>query len=644
MKYEVYLKKLKGCFTGKTVGGTLGMPMEGYIGVKKVEYYNPVPTEMVANDDLDLQVVWAEVISSCGLPVNRRELADGWLKHMRGLPDEYGVVMRNLKCGLYPPLSGSYDNNFGAGMGGAIRSEIWAAMAPCDPALAAKLALEDCCCDHYGDGVDAEVFLAALESAAYGESELEKLVDTALGFIPSGSRLSEMLRATQSWYGEYGDPIKVRDLIMHTYYAQNWTDVGINLSFILTGWLDGEKETDIRAKVTRALCSAVGLGNDGDCTGATLGSILGIIYPDGFEERWTKPLGDELVLSSCIASMHEGRTIDGFCRKIAGMCADAEEYYDSKTRVEGVPEHKKLSIRAKSDRYISLSNIKYNRRESLVTLRPYTIKLIYPENIALAPGESGVFEALISEPQGGAVNGKAEITASEGWEVKPSLFEINGEKGEKHISFTVTAPKEVNRRTAISELYFDFTADSLTFRATAGLAATYPLKRRALQWLSDECPDRALFDEAERLNVPAHSITLPDGAQLYSFEARSPSIISEAIMVAQAPRPVRVWMDGRLILSHDGSECSPAFHRTENVARLALDGEWKRFVIAVSERADRSTNVTPHNAYARVEGCPSHFEQRKEYDSSFGKDEKGELVIGFANRSGYEWLYELEWR
>ena len=173
-----------------------------------------------------------------------------------------------------------------------------------------------------------------------------------------------MLRATQSWYGEYGDPIKVRDLIMHTYYAQNWTDVGINLSFILTGWLDGEKETDIRAKVTRALCSAVGLGNDGDCTGATLGSILGIIYPDGFEERWTKPLGDELVLSSCIASMHEGRTIEGFCRKIAGKCDDAEEYYDSKTRVEACRSIKKLSMRRKRPFYFA-SNIKYNRRESL---------------------------------------------------------------------------------------------------------------------------------------------------------------------------------------------------------------------------------------------------------------------------------------
>ncbi len=61
-------------------------------------------------------------------------LADAWLEHIHLWPDEYGVACRNLAQGLYPPVSGGFDNGFTAGMGAAIRSEIWACLAPGDRA------------------------------------------------------------------------------------------------------------------------------------------------------------------------------------------------------------------------------------------------------------------------------------------------------------------------------------------------------------------------------------------------------------------------------------------------------------------------------------------------------------------------------
>jgi len=38
-------------------------------------------------------------------------------------------------------------------------------------------------------GVWAEIFLAALESAAFCETDRERLLDTMLGFLPSESRV-----------------------------------------------------------------------------------------------------------------------------------------------------------------------------------------------------------------------------------------------------------------------------------------------------------------------------------------------------------------------------------------------------------------------------------------------------------------------
>lgn len=93
--------------------------------------------------------------------------------------DEYAIAIRNLKNGIRPPFSGSYDNWFVDGMGAAIRSEIWACLAPGNPELAAKFAYQDACVDHSGNGMWAEVFLAAMESAAFVESDVRRIIEIA---------------------------------------------------------------------------------------------------------------------------------------------------------------------------------------------------------------------------------------------------------------------------------------------------------------------------------------------------------------------------------------------------------------------------------------------------------------------------------
>ena len=140
LTFEQYKKKVVGCFIGKAVGGTLGAPVEGKRQINNFTYYNPVPTEMLPNDDLDLQVVWLEAIRENGLPVNRKHLAEAWNKHVFYHFDEYGMAMRNIQNKIQPPLSGYYNNRFNAGMGAAIRAELWASLAPANPALATQLA------------------------------------------------------------------------------------------------------------------------------------------------------------------------------------------------------------------------------------------------------------------------------------------------------------------------------------------------------------------------------------------------------------------------------------------------------------------------------------------------------------------------
>ena len=93
---------------------------------------------------------------------------------------EYGVGKTNLRLGLEPPLAGGFCNAFKDSNGAWIRSEIWACLMPGHPELAVRYAYQDAIVDHADEGVYAEVFTAALESAAFVESDYEELVHISI--------------------------------------------------------------------------------------------------------------------------------------------------------------------------------------------------------------------------------------------------------------------------------------------------------------------------------------------------------------------------------------------------------------------------------------------------------------------------------
>jgi ADP-ribosylglycohydrolase len=303
------------CWLGKAVGGTLGMPLEGRDGPFDLSFYDPIPTEMLPNDDLDLQVVWACVLDAMEKPaVDRMILGQAWLDHVRFPWDEYGVAIRNLTNGLAPPASGSYDNWFARGMGAAIRSELWACLAPGDPKRAAAFAYEDACVDHAGEGIWAEVFLAALQSGAFIESNGDRLLDAALTHLPQTSDIHQAIQHTRQWWSESKDWKAVREKILtHHGRPDNFTDVVMNLAFTILGWLAGEDD------FSKSICIAVNCGKDTDCTGATLGALLGILDPKCIGPNWLEPIGRRLVLSKQIVGLQPPATLDAFTDMVVDL-------------------------------------------------------------------------------------------------------------------------------------------------------------------------------------------------------------------------------------------------------------------------------------------------------------------------------------
>lgn len=125
LSLEDYRRRMLGCWIGKNVGGTLGMPMEWNRQPNDVTYYTHKMTgEPLPNDDLDIQVLWLLALEDKGLDIDCKVLGQYFNELMIFTHGEYGTAKTNLRAGLQPPVSGTHNNDFKDSCGSFIRSEI----------------------------------------------------------------------------------------------------------------------------------------------------------------------------------------------------------------------------------------------------------------------------------------------------------------------------------------------------------------------------------------------------------------------------------------------------------------------------------------------------------------------------------------
>ena len=138
LSYSKYLDKVYGCLLGKTVIGTLGAPFEGIKMPMELAFKPEMINTMLPNDDLDLQILWLDAVEKHGRDFTSKDLLERFIARCPYDPGEYATMRKNGKRGIWPPLSGSFSNEFYLqGMGCPIRSEIWACLFPLDPMEAA---------------------------------------------------------------------------------------------------------------------------------------------------------------------------------------------------------------------------------------------------------------------------------------------------------------------------------------------------------------------------------------------------------------------------------------------------------------------------------------------------------------------------
>lgn len=307
---DEYLKKVAGCWMGKNIGGTVGEPFEWYRQMNNITFYTrdmdgtPMP-----NDDLDIQLLWLIAMERQGVHVDAQTLGEYWLDYVSPHWAEYGNGKINMRSGLMPPLSGTVQNDYKDSCGSFIRSEIWACICPGAPLQAAKYAYEDSSIDHgNGEGTYAEIFTAALESAAFVKSDIQELIHIGLHFIPKDCSVALAVQLAMECYHKAMPWQDARDEILtHFRGAPAYNSMSrISQEDIEKGFADGKLGWDVPSNIgmliigllysendfEKCMCITVNCGEDTDCTAATAGSILGIINGiDYIPEKWIRPIG-----------------------------------------------------------------------------------------------------------------------------------------------------------------------------------------------------------------------------------------------------------------------------------------------------------------------------------------------------------------
>lgn len=302
--------RVYGCWLGKSIGGTLGLPAEGKMERLHFTFYDPVPTMAPPNDDLELQLVWLHLVEQAGSSLTRGDFAQAWLRHIHYMWDEYGRCRWNLRRGVPVECNGTFENPFGDSMGSPIRSEIWACLFPGDPGSAAHYAALDASLDHGIEGIAGEVFFSVLQSLVANGTAVEQAIEDALAYLPGNSQCARAIERARSGFKSNQEPWSCHQDLLAQHGSENFTYAPLNVALTVWALLYGGGDFE------KSILLAVNGGYDTDCTAATVGATIGLsVGREGIPARWIAPIGEGIFVGPGIRDIMAPRTLDELTRR-----------------------------------------------------------------------------------------------------------------------------------------------------------------------------------------------------------------------------------------------------------------------------------------------------------------------------------------
>lgn len=568
---ETLRDKVLGCWMGKNAGGTLGTPLEKAFGDPEpfdVWWYPRLQEGGIPNDDLELQLIWLLALEEVGPTLTASDLARYWMDFVGYNWDEYGFHRANLKLGLQPPVSSAHNNWFKDCMGCPIRSEIWACIAPGFPRLAVRYAYEDAIIDHAGgEGFYGELFNTAIQSAAFVISDPKTLIEIGLSYVPEQSQTFLAVQAALKGHAAGDDWKQARRRVLEATPHYNAQYAPINMGFQVIGWLYGNDFGD-------AICKAVNCGYDTDCTGATLGSYIGIAQGNqALPAKWLDPLGTAIATNASWGGL---RNVDKGNRPIPANTIELTDRTLAVARrvlayhglsVDSIPhDFASLKADASSRALLGRSPWLIEHRTSVVN-----VGVEYPKSAAIAPGQTRRVVTHLQNPRPSAVELQVELQGTPSLTVEESSRTVAlAPKSEIALAWNISATGTLEPS---NRLDLALSVKQRPALPTLPIILTAATKWRFLRPLPAEGrSDRELFDavlDPEIVRGPLTTAGARSGDWIEAdadtnrlplpFEfTQAGAVYAQTFSWSPAARqvrlgvpsnvPVKVWLNGRLIV------------------------------------------------------------------------------------------------
>ena len=234
---------------GKIIGVYLGRPFEGWTyeqimsQLGEINYYvhdrlgKPL---IVTDDDISGTFTFLRALPDYGntKDITPQQIAQTWLNYLienrtilwwggLGNSTEHTAYLR-LKQGIPAPQSGSRELNgkvVSEQIGAQIFIDGWGMVCPGDPELAADFARRAGSVSHDGEAIYGAQVIAAMEAQAFVESDLDRLIDTAVALIPKDSIIYRMIADIREWRERESDWRKARELLAAEYGYDKYGEI-----------------------------------------------------------------------------------------------------------------------------------------------------------------------------------------------------------------------------------------------------------------------------------------------------------------------------------------------------------------------------------------------------------------------------------
>lgn len=332
LDYQTYYDRILGGWIGKSLGGIIGAPYECHKQFNKANYDNLWPKELYPNDDLDIQVVWLEALQEIGINPTSRQLAEFWQERCFYTCCEYGIFIDNLEHGIYPPLSGTWNNQFFQNSEGCpIRSEIWGFISPNNPALAMKYAANDGCLDHGAISIELEQFLSVAASVTFFANDPIELFERVCTLVPANNAGSVLYKGVKELCEKYQDEYELWLNIVRKYGDADGTKALINNAFAMMALFRGGNDF----KEIMRLC--IQIGWDVDCSCATAGALWGAIHGSkAFPQEFLDKMGKTLICACDIK--HKYTALTDFAKETAAIGIEVAQLLNPEIEILNAPQ------------------------------------------------------------------------------------------------------------------------------------------------------------------------------------------------------------------------------------------------------------------------------------------------------------------